>query len=88
MDGLTVTRVDDGIGTNVYDPEAHMKSKPVRVHRRHSNAKVDPGIAAKMHVDGKSLRAIARELGVSRMAVARAILFADERAEPKTSGRH
>ena len=63
-----------------------MKNKVVRVHRRHSNAKVDPGIAAKMHADGKSLRAIARELGVSRMAVARAIRFADEQAEPKMSG--
>jgi transposase len=63
-----------------------MKHK-VRVHRRHSNAKVDPDIAAKMHVQGKSLRAIAKELGVSRMAVARAIQFVAEQAEPKSSNR-
>jgi transposase len=55
-----------------------MRRKPVRVHRRHSNAKVDPTTAAKMHREGKSLRAIAKELGASRMAVARAIRFADE----------
>jgi len=35
-----------------------------------------------MHVEGKSLRAIAKELGVSRMAVARAIRFV-EQAESK-----
>ena len=63
-----------------------MKSKVVRVHRRHSNAKVDPGIAAKMRLEGKSLRVIARELGVSRMAVARAIQFVDEQAESRSSG--
>jgi len=57
-----------------------MKSKIVRAHRRHSNAKVDPSAAAKMRAQGKSLRTIARELGVSRMAVARAIRFADEQA--------
>jgi transposase len=57
-----------------------MKSKAPRLHRRHSNAKVDPTTAAKMHLEGKSIRAVARELGVSRMAVARAISFADEQA--------
>jgi len=34
-----------------------MTSKGVRVHRRHSNATVDPSIAAKMQVEGKGLRA-------------------------------
>jgi phage terminase small subunit len=63
-----------------------MKSKAARVHRRHSNAKVDPMIAAKMHTEGKSMRVIARELGVSRMAVARAIRFVNQRADSKSSG--
>jgi len=62
-----------------------VKSKVVRVHRRHSNAKVDPVIVAKMHTEGQSLRAIARELGVSRMAVARAIQFVDEQAGSKSA---
>jgi DNA-binding CsgD family transcriptional regulator len=53
-----------------------IKSATVRVHRRHANAKVDPVIAVTLYQEGKSLRAIARELGVSRMAVARAIQYA------------
>jgi len=63
-----------------------MKSKVARVHRRHSNAKADPRTAAKMHVEGKSLRVIAKELGVSRMAVARAIRFVNEQEAAKSSG--
>jgi DNA-binding CsgD family transcriptional regulator len=54
-----------------------VKSPTVRAHRRHANAKVDPVIAVTLYQEGKSLRAIARELGVSRMAVARAIHYAN-----------
>jgi hypothetical protein len=38
-----------------------------------------------MHIEGKSLRAIAIELGVSRMAVRRAIQFVEEHARPKST---
>jgi DNA-binding transcriptional regulator LsrR (DeoR family) len=61
------------------------KSATVRVHRRHANAKVDPGIAVTLYQEGKSLRTIARELGVSRMAVARAIHYANISLPPKNS---
>jgi transposase-like protein len=60
-----------------------LKSASVRVHRRHANAKVDPVIAVTLYQEGKSLRAIARELGVSRMAVARAIHYANISSPPK-----
>ena len=60
-----------------------VKSPTVRVHRRHANAKVDPVIAVTLYQEGKSLRAIARELGVSRMAVARAIHYANISSDPK-----
>jgi transposase-like protein len=60
-----------------------MKSAAVRMHRRHANAKVDPVIAVTLYQEGKSLRAIARELGVSRMAVARAIHYATISSAPK-----
>ena len=85
---LKLTRFALGLHHITYQlpyPEAFMKSKVVRVHRRHSNAKVDPSVAAKMHIEGKSLRAIARELGVSRMAVARAIQFVEEQARSKST---
>ena len=60
-----------------------VKSAIVRVHRRHANAKVDPVIAVTLYREGKSLRAIGRELGVSRMAVARAIHYANISSAPK-----
>jgi transposase-like protein len=60
-----------------------VKSATARVHRRHSNAKVDPVIAVTLYQKGKSLRVIARELGVSRMAVARAIHYANISSAPK-----
>ena len=60
-----------------------VKSPIVRVHRRHANAKVDPVIAVTLYQKGKSLRVIARELGVSRMAVARAIRYANISSAPK-----
>ena len=60
-----------------------IKSPSVRVHRRHANAKVDPVTAVSLYQQGKSLRVIARELGVSRMAVARALHYANVSAAPK-----
>jgi hypothetical protein len=59
-----------------------MKAAAIRVHRRHANAKVDPLIAITMRQAGKSLRTIAKELGVSRMAVARAMNYARITQQP------
>ena len=61
---------------HIYRGPVAMKTVTPRLHRRHANAKVDPLIAVTMRQEGKSLRTIAKELGVSRMAVARAMNYA------------